>query len=76
VLLPCVLPKSQLLAIRTYSGYTIVSPRKLFESQYMDDTDKVPREGFPMRRLLRRKWGAAFHLQGLTRTTTLPARSS
>jgi hypothetical protein len=51
-------------------------PRKLFESQYMDDTDKVPWEGFPVGRLLRRKWGGAFHLHGHILTTTLPARSS
>jgi len=43
--LPCVLPKSQLLAIRTYSAIPS-SARKLFESQYIDDTDKVPWEGF------------------------------
>jgi hypothetical protein len=51
-------------------------PRRLSESQYMDDTDKVPWKSFPMRRLLRRKRGGAFPLQGHTLTTTLPPRSS
>jgi hypothetical protein len=61
---------------RSRAIYTIVSPRKRSESQYMDDTDKVPRKGFPMRRLLRRRWRGAFYLQGRILTTTLPARSS
>jgi hypothetical protein len=51
-------------------------PARYLGSQYTaDDTDKLLWEGFPMRRLLRRKWGSAFPLQGQTLTTALPARS-
>ena len=52
-------------------------PRKLIESQYVDDTDKVPSwKRFLMRRLVLRNWKGAFSLQGNSLTTTLPARSS
>src|SRR6266404_3731149 len=44
-------------------------------SRYMDDTDIVSWEGFPIRRLLRGKLGGAFHLWRHTLTTALAARS-